>query len=70
MTTLEWIVLCVVVALCSAMVGWIITYAVMGTSKQKNCLHNFTEVLRVEAPGVHKVAYICEKCGKVKKVNL
>ena len=70
MTTIDWIIICVAVALCGAMVGWAITYAAMIASKQHNCLHNFTEVLRVAAPGVHKVAYVCEKCGKVKKVNL
>lgn len=70
MTTIEWIIICVAVAIFSAFVGWVITYAVMKAAEQRKCLHNFVEVLRVNAPGVHKVAYICEKCGKVKKVHL
>ncbi len=70
MTTIDWIIICVAVAIFSAFVSWAITYTVMNISKQQKCIHNFTEVLRVDAPGVHKVAYICEKCGKVKKVSL
>ena len=70
MTTIDWIIICVAVALCSAMVGWVITYAAMIASKQQNCLHDFTEVLRVDVPGVHKVTYLCKNCGKVKKVSL
>jgi hypothetical protein len=70
MTTVEWIIICVAVAICSAFISWVITYAVMNTSKQRKCIHDFTEVLRLDVPGVHKVAYICEKCGKVKKVYL
>lgn len=70
MTTIHWIIICIAVAICSAFIGWAITYAVMNTSKQRTCLHNFTEVFRLDLPGVHKVAYICEKCGKVKKVYL
>lgn len=70
MTTIDWIIICVAVAIFSAFIGWAITYVVMNTSKQRICVHNFTEVLRLDAVGVHKVAYICEKCGKVKKVYL
>jgi len=68
MTTIEWIIICV--AICGALIGCVSTYAVMKAAEQRKCLHNFVEVLRVDAPGVHKVAYICEKCGKVKKVHL
>lgn len=70
MTTMHWIIVCVTVAICSALISWATTYTAMDNSKQRKCLHNFTEVLRLDAPGVHKVAYICEKCGKVKKVYL
>ena len=27
-------------------------------------------MVRVDAPSVHKVAYVCKKCGKTKKVGL
>ncbi len=69
MTTVDWIIICVAVAICSAFISWAITYAVMNTAEQRKCLHNFIEVLRIDAPGVHKVAYMCEKCSKVKKVS-
>lgn len=70
METIDWIIICVVISIFSAFISWAITYVVMNISKQQNCLHSFTEVLRLDVPGVHKVAYICEKCGKVKKVYL
>ena len=70
MTTIDWIIICATVAIGGAFISWAITYSVMDNSKQRKCLHNFTEVIRLDVPGVHKVAYICEKCGKVKKVYL
>ena len=70
MTIIDWIIICVVVSICSAFIGWAITYVVMNAAKQQKCSHNFTEVLHVNAPGVHKAAYLCKDCGKVKKVSL
>lgn len=70
MTTIDWIIVCVTVAICSAFISWAITYAVMSTSKKRKCFHKFEKVLYIDAPGVHKAAYLCKDCGKVKKVSL
>lgn len=64
------IFVCVVVAICSASIGWCITYVTMSQSKKHKCVHRFEKILYIDAPGVHKAAYLCKDCGLVKKVYL
>lgn len=70
MTTIEWIIICVAVAVCSALITWAITYSTLYALRRYKCNHRFEKVLYIDAPGVHKVAYLCQDCGKVKKVCL
>ena len=70
MNTAEWIGICIIVNAIACFTTWAITYVVMATKEQRKCDHEFKEVMRVDVPGFHKVAYVCGKCGKTKKVSL
>jgi multisubunit Na+/H+ antiporter MnhC subunit len=45
---------------------WAITYGVCVSSRQFNCSHNFEQVVDTQKGA----AFLCTKCGKVKKVKL
>lgn len=70
MNTAEWIAICIMVAAITALVTWGITYAWCDNSRTKKCSHDFEKVIEVDRVGVHKVAYLCHKCGLVKKVQI
>lgn len=70
MNTADWIGICIAVSTIVGIVVWGITYCCCGYSRKLNCYHDFEKVYEIDKPGVHKVAYLCKKCGLVKKVNL
>lgn len=70
MNIAEVIFICIVVGTMVGFVTWGITYSYCSSSRKLHCHHNFEKVFEFDKPGAHKVAYLCKKCGLVKKVNL
>ena len=70
MNTVQWIGICILVSSIVFLATWVLTYYCCYNSKKQRCNHHFEKVPEIDKPGVHKVAYICKKCGLVKKVKL
>lgn len=56
----------IITGLIVGFVTWAITYGVCICSRQLSCSHNFEQVIDTQKG----TAFLCTKCGKVKKVKL
>ena len=70
MNIAEVIFICITVAIIAVVLTWCIAASYYENKRQRTCHHDFKKVIEVDKPGVHKVAYLCQECGLVKKVEL
>ena len=70
MNTAEWIGNCILASIMVGIIVWAITYCCCDYSRKMHCEHDFEKVLEIDGISVRRVAYICKKCGLVKKVGL
>ncbi len=69
MITADCILLIIAAFFTGLTIGWMVTYCVMLRINSNACNHEFEHISTYEVAGCRTKAFMCMKCGKVKKVR-
>ena len=69
MTTSDWIIIAIFSFIIGLFIGWVVTYSVMIFIKDKTCNHSLEHIGSHDRISGRTKAFLCTKCGKVKKVR-